>query len=310
VLSPLALDQAVAEFCAQLRGERRVSANTLAAYQSDLSQLQAYARDKLGRAPQVVDIDKFLLRAWLATLAGTRGPRSIARKVACLRTFFRFLQRGGYGHNPATLLRTPKTGRRLPKFLGAEAAGAVMAAGASRQEPWFAARDAVLLELLYGSGLRVSELCALDVAAVDLRACELRVLGKGQKERIVPIGSKAFAAIERYLPLRAERLLRRTGPGSDALLLNKDGGRLSVRMVQKLVRRYGALGAGRPDLHPHALRHSAATHMLEGGASLRAIQEFLGHSSLGTTQMYTHVSFDQLLGVYDAAHPLAKANRR
>jgi integrase/recombinase XerC len=303
---PSALAGAMAAFSEHLAGERRVSRNTLAAYGSDLSQLEAFAREKLGREPALADVDKYLLRAWLASLARVRDARSIARKIACVRSFFRFLARRGYDRNPTELLRSPRAGRKLPKFLGAETAASVMKAPEVRVEPWLRARDAALLELLYGSALRVSELCALDVASVDLRAMELRVLGKGKKERIVPFGRQAQASLDDYLPLRAERVALRPSSAPLALFLNKDGGRLSVRMVQRLVGRYGAL-VGRPDLHPHALRHSAATHMLEAGASLRAIQEFLGHSSLGTTQMYTHVSFDQLLGVYDAAHPLAKA---
>jgi integrase/recombinase XerC len=171
-------------------------------------------------------------------------------------------------------------------------------------------RDRVLLELLYGSGLRVSELAALDLEAVNVSACEVRVLGKGRKERIVPMSGKTLEALAGYLPRRSELRHPRTGfchPA--ALLVTRRGQRLGIRRIQTLVQRYGALGAGRPDLHPHALRHSCATHLLEGGADLRVIQELLGHSSLTTTQRYTHVSLDQLLGVYDKAHPLARAKR-
>ncbi len=170
-------------------------------------------------------------------------------------------------------------------------------------------RDALALELLYGSGLRVSELALLDLGQISAAEAELRVLGKGRKERMVPMGSKALSAFEAYLPRRAELCHPTTGfYDPQALLLGQLGRRLSVRWLQKLVQRYGALGAGRSDLHPHALRHSCATHMLEGGADLRAIQEMLGHSSLSTTQRYTHVSLDQLLAVYDRAHPMAQAS--
>jgi integrase/recombinase XerC len=172
-------------------------------------------------------------------------------------------------------------------------------------------RDRAFLELLYGSGLRVSELAALNLEAVNLRACEVRVLGKGSKERIVPISGKALEALEAYLARRSELRHGRSGfQDAQALLLTRRGLRLGVRRIQTLVQRYGALGAGRPDLHPHALRHSCATHLLEGGADLRVIQELLGHSSLSTTQRYTHVSLDQLLTVYDKAHPLARAKRK
>jgi integrase/recombinase XerC len=173
-------------------------------------------------------------------------------------------------------------------------------------------RDAALLEVLYGSGLRVSELVGLDLDHVALERDELRVLGKGKKERLVPLGTKAREAILAYLGSRPELRNERTGAQDPrALFLGRRGTRLGVRRVQTLVQRYGALGAGRSDLHPHALRHSCATHLLEGGADLRAIQELLGHSSLATTQRYTHVSLDQLMRVYDRAHPLAhRANAR
>ena len=173
-------------------------------------------------------------------------------------------------------------------------------------------RDAALLEVLYGCGLRVSELVGMDIDHVAFEEEELRVLGKGNKERLVPLGSKARDAILVYLKERPTLRNERTGAqDTRALFLGRRGTRLGVRRVQTLVQRYGGLGAGRSDLHPHALRHSCATHLLEGGADLRAIQELLGHSSLATTQRYTHVSLDQLLSVYDRAHPLAhRANSR
>jgi integrase/recombinase XerC len=163
-----------------------------------------------------------------------------------------------------------------------------------------------MLELLYGSGLRVSELVGLDLASIETGAAMARVIGKGNKERRVPIGGHAERALQRYLPERSALAHPKTGAvDPTALLLNQRGQRLGVRAVQLLVRRYGTLGAGRPDLHPHALRHSCATHMLAGGADLRVIQEMLGHSSLSTTQRYTHLSLDQLLATYDRSHPLA-----
>ena len=172
-------------------------------------------------------------------------------------------------------------------------------------------RDCAILELLYGCGLRVSELVQLDVESLMLGEDQLRVLGKGSKERIVPLGLHAKRALAEYLEARSEYRHPKTGmQDTHALFLGRRGQRLSSRWIQVLVRRYGALGAGRPDLHPHALRHSCATHMLEGGADLRAIQEMLGHSSLSTTQRYTHVSVDQLTRVYDRAHPLARRPKR
>jgi integrase/recombinase XerC len=241
------------------------------------------------------------------------APASIARKLSSVRALYVFLGRTGeVRENPAALLQSPKLSRGLPLVLRAEAAAEVMEVpplsplGTDVEK----LRDRALLELLYGSGLRVSELAALDLEAVNLRACEVRVLGKGSKERILPLSGKALEALQAYLPRRSELRHGRSGfHDAKALLLTRRGRRLGVRRIQILVQRYGALGAGRPDLHPHALRHSCATHLLEGGADLRVIQELLGHSSLSTTQRYTHVSLDQLLTVYDKAHPLARAKR-
>jgi integrase/recombinase XerC len=255
------------------------------------------------------DVDKWLLRRWLSELARALDAKSIARKLSAARALFRYLERRGLvDNNPAQLLAAPKQARNLPVFLSVDAAQEVVDAPLHTTQPDASkARDSVIMELLYGSGLRVSELCGLDLASLDLRQGELRVIGKGDKERIVPLGRAAKRALELYLPKRVQVAKDEVVHDVHALLLNRRGRRLSVRMVQKLVHRYGQLGAGRPDLHPHALRHTCATHMLEGGAGLRAIQEFLGHSSLSTTERYTHVTFDQLLRVYDRAHPMATA---
>lgn len=307
------LSRAVARFSEHLSGERRASAHTVQAYASDLAQLSSFVRERSKRPLGPEDIDKLTLRAWLGELSRTRAPGSIARKLASVRAFFRYLAREGeVRENPAELLATPKVRRKLPAFLSVDAAAQVMDAPEpnARTSQSEQARDRVMLELLYGSGLRVSELAGLDLDSISREQGELRVLGKGRKERIVPLGSRARAALEAYLPQRPELKHPKTGAQDPrALLLTRRGTRLGVRRVQVLVQRYGALGAGRPDLHPHALRHTCATHMLEGGADLRAIQEMLGHSSLSTTQRYTHVSLDQLLGVYDRAHPLAKKKR-
>jgi integrase/recombinase XerC len=306
--------RALDRFVDYLSGERRASEHTIAAYRRDLDALLLFARERLGRTPRVPDLDKLLLRGFLGQLARTLAPPSIARKLSSIRAFFRFLEREGLlRKNPAQMLSTPKLGRRLPTFLSVDAASEVMRAPQvfPRMRETERVRDSLLLELLYGSGLRVSELSGLDLADVSLERLEIRVLGKGRKERIVPIGSKAAEALARYLPLRAELKNEKTGAQDPrALLLGRRGTRLGQRRVQTLVQRYGALGAGRPDLHPHALRHTCATHMLEGQADLRAIQELLGHASLSTTQRYAHVSLDQLLGVYDRAHPLAKKPRK
>jgi integrase/recombinase XerC len=307
------LGESIERFADYLEHERRSSRNTVLAYRRDLTGLLDFLRARLEREPLLSDVTRLTLRAWLGTVGEHLAPASIARKLSSVRALYVFLGRTGEAReNPAALLQSPKLSRGLPLVLRPEAAAEVM--DVALQSPLGTEveklRDCALLEVLYGSGLRVSELCALDLEAVDARAAEVRVLGKGRKERLVPLSGKALAALAEYLPRRAELRHPKTGQQDPkALLLTRRGKRLGVRRVQTLVQRYGALGAGRPDLHPHALRHSCATHLLEGGADLRVIQELLGHSSLSTTQRYTHVSLDQLLTVYDKAHPLARAKR-
>jgi integrase/recombinase XerC len=307
------LGAVIARFAEYLELERRSSLNTVLAYRRDLSSLGAFLRERLEREPLLSDVTRLSLRSWLGSVGEALAPASIARKLSSVRALYVFLGRTGeVRENPAALLQSPKLSRGLPLVLRPEAAAEVVESPQSAPlgSEVEKLRDRVLLELLYGSGLRVSELAALDLEAVDLRQCEVRVLGKGKKERMVPISGKALEALGAYLPRRTELRHQRSGFFHDkALLLTRRGQRLGVRRIQTLVQRYGALGAGRPDLHPHALRHSCATHLLEGGADLRVIQELLGHSSLSTTQRYTHVSLDQLLTVYDKAHPLARAKR-
>ncbi|HTM44897.1 MAG TPA: tyrosine recombinase XerC [Polyangiaceae bacterium] len=306
--SPLV--QAVGQFTAHLQGERRASPNTVLAYQRDLLNLCQFVSDKRGRPAELSDIDRFMLRGWLAALVKQISSNSIARKMASLRAFYRYLSRSGVvKENPAEQLATPKVHRKMPAFLGVDQANEVMSTPAQlgTATPAQQARDMLLLEILYGSGLRVGELVGLNLADFDPAQGLLRVLGKGRKERVVPLGSKTLTALKEYLALRPT--LRNPKDGkqdAQALLLSRLGKRVGARQVQRLVQRYGALGVGRPDLHPHALRHSCATHMLEGGADLRAIQELLGHSGLSTTQRYTHLSLDRLLKVYDESHPLAR----
>jgi integrase/recombinase XerC len=302
--------QCVEAFLSHLSGERRASPHTIAAYRRDLTQLGLFLSDRLGQPATLRSADKLALRAFLSNASRSRQATSIARKLSAIRAFFRFVEgRGRLADNPTSLIVSPKVRRRLPRFLGAEAASLVMQAPhvAGSDATVESLRDQAILELLYGSGLRVSELAGLEVSSVCLSSRQLRVLGKGRKERIVPFGAHAQRVLVEYL----ERRMELPGPGSrasasPALFLSRRGRRLSTRWVEKLVQRYGTLGAARPDLHPHALRHSCATHMLEGGADLRIIQEMLGHSSLSTTQRYTHLSLDQLTRVYDSAHPLAR----
>lgn len=297
-----------ARFLNHLAAERRASRHTLDAYRRDLESLRVFLRDRSGGEdePRVADVTLYALRGWLGTLARTHAPSSVARRVACVRTFFKWAhRREGLAQNPAAQLASPKTRRPLPTFLSVDAAKAVVEAPPSRTVEGI--RDRAVFELLYGSGLRVSELTGLDLGSVDARDRTVTVVGKGNKERVVPFGSHAAAALSAYLAVRAELAHPRTAfLDPAALFVSVRGRRLGPRAVQLLVRRHGIAGAGRSDLHPHALRHTCATHLLDGGADLRAIQEMLGHSSLSTTQKYTHVSTAQLVRVYDAAHPLAR----
>ena len=309
-VAPLSLDDALAAFIAFLETEKRASPHTVSAYRRDLDGLAAFAKRRHGDAVRLDQVDLYTLRGWLGELARTLAAGSVARKIAAVRSMMRFGRRRGFlDENPAEQLASPKVRKPLPTMLSASAAAQVMEA--PDRASALGLRDAAMLELLYGSGLRVSELAGLDLGDVDLDGRSVRVLGKGKKERLVPMGGKCVEALVRYLGRRAELRHSRTGAQDlSAFFLSTRGARIHVRVIQTLVHRYGALGAGRADLHPHALRHTFATHLLDGGADLRAIQELLGHASLSTTQRYTHVSVDHLLRVYDAAHPFARAKAR
>jgi integrase/recombinase XerC len=311
-LSADALGRAAATFVQHLSGERRASRHTVDAYGRDLAEFVEHARALHGGPVSPASVTRLTLRDFLGAVSKDRTAATVARKLSAVRALFRYLVRmGKLKESPATQIATPKVRRRLPAMLNVDSASEVMAAPLSSPQGTEAsrARDTALLEMLYGSGLRVSELVGLDLSALSFDDSTVRVFGKGKKERVVPLGTKCAAALGAYLAVRGELAHPKTGAlDPAALFLSKDGRRLGVRWVQKLVHRYGALGAGRPDLHPHALRHSCATHMLEGGADLRAIQEMLGHESLSTTQRYTHLSLDRLLEVYDKNHPLARAS--
>ena len=303
--APLSFDDAIARFDAHLEGERRASPHTRLAYGRDLSDLARFGEERLGAPATLQDVDVTLLRAWLGSLCRLCKPASISRKISAARALYRYLRRERLcDDDPARELVMPKVPRPLPCLVGAESASELMEVPGS--DGALALRNTALLETLYGAGLRLDETCRLDLGSVTLDTPdglgEARVLGKGRKERTVPLGGAAVAALHAYLARRGE-LCR--GPVTPALFVSLRGRRLSRRMVEVIVKRLGATATGRSDLHPHALRHSFATHLLEGGADLRSIQELLGHRSLSTTQRYTHTSVDQLMRVYDAAHPLA-----
>jgi integrase/recombinase XerC len=308
------LAEQVERFARYLNGERRVAPRTSETYLRDLTALDRYVTET-GAPRDAAKLDVRVLRGFLARGAEkteAREPATVARKISALRAFYRFLvRRAGVTHNPAAELKSPKLRKKLPHFLSVEASHEVMDMPHASSSDESRARDHAMLELLYGSGLRVSELVGLDLGALDLKAQSARVLGKGNKERLVPVGQKAVEALSAYLSVR--HLLRpkkaRAEP-EQALFLSNRGTRISVRQVQNLVKRYGMLATGTAELHPHALRHSCATHLLDAGADLRSIQELLGHVSLSTTQRYTHVSTDQMLASYTKAHPLARAGKK
>ena len=287
----------IERFHQHLAVERNLSPHTCAAYRRDLAEFQAFLAACGGEAAHAPEhIDHLLLRRYLAELHRRNQRTSMARKLSALRTFFRYLVReGALTGNPAEGVATPKRNRYLPKTLSVDEACALMERG--HGTTLAALRDRAILELLYSSGLRVSELTGLAVGGLDLQQQLVRVLGKGRKERIVSVGRKACTALRDYLDARD------AVDDDQPLFVNLRGGRLTPRSVQRHLK-VRLLKAGLlKDISPHALRHSFATHLLDGGADLRAIQELLGHASLSTTQRYTQVSVDQLLAVYDKAHP-------
>jgi integrase/recombinase XerC len=293
------MNEPLAAFLRHLSVERNASAHTLRSYRTDLTDFQRFAETR--QVPGLAAADTRLVRAWLAALHA-RGlePSSVGRKLAALRSCFRFLvRRGVLERNPARELTGPRQPRPLVSFLPHDEAAQLVegrAIGGPARE-----RDRAILELLYASGLRVSELCGLDVDALDRAGQTVRVLGKGRKERIVPYGAPAARALQGWLARRGER------PGP--LFTGARGGRLGVRAVHTLVRRAARAAGLTRRVSPHTLRHTFATHLLDGGADLRMIQELLGHSRLSTTQRYTHVGAEQLMKIYDRAHPRASSTR-
>lgn len=297
------MSEAVERYTEHVAKVRRLSPATVRAYRADLSDLVASTGDT-----EVADVDVEHLREWLwsATQRGI-SRASLARRTASVRGFFGWsIVEGLRPDDPTLRLVTPKRGRTLPTVAAAPALGTVLdtrRADADETGDPVALRDAALLELLYGAALRVSEACGLDVESLDPTSATVRVLGKGAKERVVPYGAPAAQAMDAWV-VRGRPALLRDGDTS-ALFLGARGGRLGVRTAYDIVRRAIGPVIGTDAVGPHALRHSAATHLLDGGADLRAVQEMLGHASLGTTQIYTHVSTERLTAAYRLAHPRA-----
>jgi len=340
------MKQAVEKYLQYMSSVKNSSPHTILNYGKDLSQFQEYLAPPGMHPPSLTEITHTIIREFVGHLHDQGLEKSsIARKLAALRSFFKYCVREGMvKENPARLVPTPKLPKRIPPVLSAEemvgfldrlaemgasatggpqpsrrrdqgTPGVSRVAGAAKahEDGLFLPRDRALLELLYAAGLRVSELTGLNLVDIDRKERMLRVRGKGNKERIVPYGSKAQEALEKYWSLREELLLQksaarggRRGPAhTQAVFLNYAGRRLTQRSVGRIVKKYVRLVNINWDLHPHSLRHAFATHLLADGADLRAIQELLGHQSLSTTQKYTHASIRQLMETYDKAHPHA-----
>ena len=310
---PQPLERARAAFERHLRSERGLSAHTVRAYLGDVDGLLRHAAREGGAGPEDLDID--VLRGWLAGQHRAGQSRAtVARRAAAARSFTAFAHRQGWlPGDPGVKLGAPKVNRRLPQVLAPDQMARVLTDPSAPPDDELAAaiaiRDTAIMELLYATGIRVSELCGLDLGDLDGGRRTVRVLGKGSKERVVPVGIPAARAVAAWLAAGRPVV---AGPRSGAaMFLGARGGRVDPRTVRRVVHaRIAAAGLDRsgatvPDTGPHGLRHSAATHLLEGGADLRSVQEILGHSSLATTQIYTHVSVDRLVAVYQQAHPRA-----
>lgn len=292
---------AVDAFLRYLHDERRLSPLTLEAYARDLGKLvHGCGQQQISDWAQLKPAQ---LRQQVAQLhRGGHGGRSLQRLLSAVRTFFDFLLREHrVTDNPALGLRAPKSARKLPATLDPDGVAQLLDGLPTDEDPWLAARDAAMFELLYSSGLRLAELVGLDVTELDLRAAEVVVTGKGRKTRIVPVGRKAVTALARWLLLRAEK-----AGDCPAVFVSERGTRIAPRAVQMRLARAGIVKGVPIHLHPHMLRHSFATHVLESSGDLRAVQEMLGHADIATTQIYTHLDFQHLAQVYDKAHPRAK----
>jgi len=302
------MKELIGSFESYLVHERGVSPHTHKNYMVDLTQFAGFLRE---RCPEIAasgamrlgELDANIIREYLSKMIGTHSASSMARKLAALRTFFQFcVRKGMITVNPAREVATPKVPKRIPKFLTVDEVFALL--DSPSDEDVLGARDKAIMELLYASGIRVGELVELNVDGIDLVQKQVRVLGKGRKERIVPMGDKACNAIQRYLDLRSTLICE--GTGEQALFVNRRGGRLTARSVERMMNKYIRKCGLQKKVTPHVLRHTFATHLLGSGADMRGIQELLGHASLSTTQKYTHVGIENIMEAYDKAHPKAR----
>lgn len=302
------IDNAIEEFINFIKVERQYSNHSITAYAKDLSELAIYIdEEKLGSNIKVVDF--YVLRGFITTLYDKElSKSSIERKISTLKSFFKFLYRRGIiEDNPARMLKFPKKEKYLPNVFNVDDIFTLLDLP-DKSTP-MGMRDALILELLYGTGVRVSELVGLDRSMVDLQGMRILVLGKGKKERIVPLAPELISLIKDYYKVMYDIVSEGRVVESDALIINRLGSRMTDRTIRRVVEAY-LKKAGLPlDYSPHSFRHTFATHLLEGGADLRSIQELLGHESLATTQKYTHSDLASLLKVYDDTHPMAKKEK-
>jgi integrase/recombinase XerC len=293
------LPSALERYLSHLRNERRLAGHTLAAYGRDAKLLTGLAGERDPAALASADIRRFI-----ATLHGRgQSPRSLARILSAWRGFYEWLGRERQGSaNPCAGVKAPRAPKHLPEVLSPDDAVRLVSA----EDPSEAGlRDRALFELAYSCGLRVSELTGLDTGSIDAATGEVRVLGKGSKTRIVPVGRHALKALAAWLPVRK----RWARPGEEALFLTRAGKRIGAREIQRRIKRWAAAAGIAVDVHPHMLRHSFASHVLQSSGDLRAVQEMLGHASIASTQVYTHLDFQHLAKVYDAAHPRARKKK-
>jgi integrase/recombinase XerC len=301
---PASLTRPIEAFARHIGSERRLSPHTLSNYQRDLQQAASLLQER--GLDDWSAVNQHEVRALVAMWHRRgKGSTSIQRMLSSLRTFYRFLLREGLAKdNPADGIRAPKGAKRLPKTLDQEQVGHLL--DNNNEDDPLALRDQAMMELIYSSGLRLAELVSLDIDTIDFRDGEMMVTGKGSKSRVLPVGAPAIAAVRAWIK---QRLALIKDADEKALFVNTHGRRVSARTVQQRLARAAKLRGLDQHLHPHMLRHSFATHMLEASGDLRAVQELLGHANLSTTQVYTHLDFQHLASVYDGAHPRAQRKK-